>query len=177
MATSLYDLSVANYFQSLTAVSGFLEKGLTHFKANNLNLDELVEMQLFADMLPFRFQVVSIAHHSAGTIDAMRSGVFRPPTMAERYDYAGLQKLIADSRAKLQALSPADVNAFEGKEVVFEMGPMKAPFTAEAFVLSFSLPNFYFHAATAYDILRIRGVPLGKRDFMGPLRINAPPRA
>jgi hypothetical protein len=46
------------------------------------------------------------------------------------------------------------------------------PFTAEGFLLSFSLPNFYFHATTAYDILRTKGAPLGKRDFLGALRMK-----
>jgi hypothetical protein len=49
---------------------------------------------------------------------------------------------------------------------------MKLPFMAEGFLLSFSLPNFYFHATTAYDILRTKGVPLGKRDYLGKLRLN-----
>jgi hypothetical protein len=60
----------------------------------------------------------------------------------------------------------------EGKDVVFEIGGRKMPFTAEGFLMSFSLPNFYFHAATAYDILRMKGVPLGKRDFMGQMRMK-----
>jgi hypothetical protein len=46
------------------------------------------------------------------------------------------------------------------------------PFTAVGFLLSFSLPNFYFHSTTAYDILRSKGAPLGKRDFMGALRMK-----
>jgi hypothetical protein len=50
---------------------------------------------------------------------------------------------------------------------------MKIPFTAEGFLLSFSLPNFYFHATTAYDILRHKGVALGKRDFLGKMRLKS----
>ena len=57
--------------------------------------------------------------------------------------------------------------------MAFEMGGRRIPFTAEGFVLSFSLPNFHFHAATTYDMLRMRGVPLGKRDYMGALRFKA----
>ena len=49
---------------------------------------------------------------------------------------------------------------------------IKIPFTAEGFLLSFSLPNFYFHATTAYDILRSKGVPIGKRDFLGRMRLK-----
>jgi uncharacterized protein len=64
------------------------------------------------------------------------------------------------------------VNALEGKDVTFKVRDMTMPFTAEDFLLSFSLPNFYFHATTAYDILRLKGVPLGKRDFMGRMRLK-----
>jgi len=172
MATSLYDLSVANYLQTLGAVSGFLEKGLAHFTANNVEPNEVVEARLFADMLPFRFQLQSVAHHSLGAIEGVKKGVFMPPDGSPAHDYRGLQKLVADTQASLQKLQPSDVNTLEGKDVTFEMRGLKLPFTAEGFLLSFSLPNFYFHAATAYDILRMKGVPLGKRDFMGRLRMK-----
>jgi hypothetical protein len=72
----------------------------------------------------------------------------------------------------MEALKPDEVNALEGKDVAFQFGETKVPFVAETFLLSFSLPNFHFHATTAYDILRSRGVPLGKRDYMGRMRIK-----
>ena len=64
-----------------------------------------------------------------------------------------------------------EVNGIEGRDVIFSVGDRKIPFKAEGFLMSFSLPNFYFHATTAYDILRKKGVPLGKRDFLGKMRI------
>ena len=85
-------------------------------------------------------------------------------------DYAGLQALIVDAREGLELLSPAEVDALEGRDMVFQAGDVKRSFTAEGFLMSFSLPNFHFHATTAYDILRSKGVPLGKRDYMGKLR-------
>ena len=154
MAISLYEMSVPTYLQTLGAVSGFMEKGLAHCKECNVEPGQVV------------------AHHSFGALEALKSGVFNPPGKADPLDYAGLQKLVADTRAKLEALKPEDVNAHEGKDVAFQFGETKIPFTAETFVLSFSLPNFHFHATTAYDILRSRGVPIGKRDYMGRLRIK-----
>jgi hypothetical protein len=56
--------------------------------------------------------------------------------------------------------------------VIFRVGDVERLFTAKGFLMSFSLPNFYFHATTAYDILRSKGVPLSKRDFMGALRLK-----
>jgi hypothetical protein len=69
-------------------------------------------------------------------------------------------------------MTPAEVNACSGKDVTFQIRDNKIPFTAEGFIQSFSLPNFYFHATTAYDILRSKGVPVGKRDFLGKLAIK-----
>ena len=173
MAISLYDLSVANYLQTLGAVGSFLEKGLAHFTANNVDLGEIVETRLFPDMLPFSFQLRSVAHHSLGAIEGVKKGLFQPPPQAPAYDYRGLQQLVAEAQEALQKVTPAEVNALEGKDVVFQLRDFKLPFTAEGFLLSFSLPNFYFHATTAYDILRMKGVPIGKRDYMGQMRLRS----
>ena len=87
-------------------------------------------------------------------------------------DFAGLQKQVSEAREELQKLTPDEVNGLAGKDMVFQLRDNKLPFTAEGFLLSFSLPNFYFHATTAYDILRTNGVPLGKRDFMGRMKMK-----
>jgi hypothetical protein len=172
MAIPLYDVSVTSFQQVLGGVAGFLEKGLAHCKANNIDLNALVETRLAPDMLPFRFQVIAVAHHSLGAIQGAQAGLFKPPAGPMDQDYAGLQKLIADARAGLSKLTPEAVNALEGKDMIFQLGPNKLPFTAEGFLMSFSLPNLHFHATTAYDILRMKGAPLGKRDYMGALRMK-----
>lgn len=172
MAIPLYDVSVTSFQQVLGGVAGFLEKGLAHCKANNIDLNALVETRLAPDMLPFRFQVIAVAHHSLGAIQGAQAGLFKPPSGPMDQDYAGLQKLIADARAGLSKLTREAVDALEGKDVIFQLGPNKLPFTAEGFLMSFSLPNLHFHATTAYDILRMKGAPLGKRDYMGALRMK-----
>jgi len=173
MAVSLYDLSVANYLQTLGGVEGFLSRGMAHCTERNIDPNEIVETRLFDDMLPFRFQIWSVAHHSLGAMRGVQAGVFAPPPQLPPLDYAGLQKVVVDTREALQQLTPADVNTLEGKDMFFQIRDMKMPFTAEGFLLSFSLPNFYFHATTAYDILRTKGVPLGKRDYIGRLRLKS----
>ncbi len=173
MATSLYELSVTNYLQMLGGMEGFLGRGLAHFQENKIDPNEIVETRLHPDMLPFRFQVLATAHHSIGAIRGVKAGLFAPPAQLPPLDYAGLQKAVTEARQALQQLTPADVNAHEGKDVTFQIRDTKIPFTAEGFVQSFSLPNFYFHATTAYDILRSKGVPLGKRDFLGRMRLKS----
>jgi hypothetical protein len=172
MAISLYDISVASYLQTLGAVSGFLAKGREHCAKSGVDLHQVVETRLHADMLPFRFQVVSVAHHSLGAIKGIEAGVFGPPSGVPELDYAGLEKLVAEARSGLQQYKREAIDALEGKDVQFKLGERAMPFVARDFVLSFSLPNFYFHATTAYDILRTKGAPIGKRDFMGMPRIK-----
>jgi len=172
MAFSLYDATVANYLQILGAVSGFLEKSLAHFREKDVDLVQIVETRLAPDMLPFRFQIVSVVHHSRGAMEAAKNGVFAPPTGKTDLDYAALQALVTEARNELSGLTPETVNTLFGRDVIFKVGDRALPFTADGFLMSFSLPNFFFHATTAYDILRQTGAPLGKRDFMGKLKLK-----
>jgi hypothetical protein len=173
MAFSLYDATVANYLQILGAVDGFLEKSLTHFQAKGIDPAEITETRLTADMLPLRFQIVSVAHHSRGAMEAAKNGIFVPPSGKPDLDYPGMQALVKEARSELSGLTPEAVEALVGRDVTFKVGDRALPFTAEGFLMSFSLPNFFFHATTAYDILRHKGAPLGKRDFMGRLKLKA----
>jgi len=172
MTISLYDLTVGTYEQTLGGVAGFLDRGLAHCQDQGVDPAELVATRLFEDMAPLSFQIASVWHHSIGAIEGAKTGLFGPPSMTMPADYPALQKVVADARAALAALKPEDVNALAGGDVTFAFGEFKLPFTTENFFLSFSLTNFYFHATTAYDILRSKGVPLGKRDFMGRPRLK-----
>ena len=158
--------------QTLGAVAGYLEKGRVHCAASGIDSKEIVDTRLIPDMLPLRFQVVSVAHHSLGAIKGVEAGVFSPPPAGPELDYEGLQKLVENARTGLQAYTRESCDAFAGKEMAFKMGERSMPFLAEDFLMTFSLPNFYFHAATAYNILRMKGVPIGKRDFMGQMRLK-----
>ena len=171
MAISLYDISVSSYLQTLGAIAGVLKKGEEFAREKNLDLGEIVQTRLRPDMKPFQFQVISVFHHSWGAITGIREGVFSPPPSMD-LDYAGLQELVQKAARELQAVSREEIDGMEGKAVTFKMGSFEIPFTAANFIMSFSLPNFYFHAATTYDILRMAGTPLGKIDFMGQMRVS-----
>jgi hypothetical protein len=143
MGFSLYDATVANYVQILGAVGGFLEKSLTHFHEKGFDPAEIVETRLTPDMLPLRFQIVSVAHHSRGAMEAAKNGVFAPPAGKPDLDYAALQALVTEARNELSVLTPEAVNALVGRDLTFRLGDRALPFTTEGFLMSFSLPNFF----------------------------------
>lgn len=172
MALSFYDITVPNYLQILNAVSGVLEKGKAHCEENGISLDDIVATRLIDDMNPFQFQVISVVHHSEGAMKGYESGEFAPPNGYGEPDYAGLQSLVQGAIDYVSSKDEATVNGWEGGQVTFKLGGNELPFTTENFAQTFSMPNFYFHAATTYGILRMKGVPLGKRDFLGAMRMG-----
>lgn len=171
MSISFYDASVGSYIQIVEAIAGVLDKGASHAQENGVDLADLVQARLFDDMANLHFQVACVTHHSLGAIKGIQAGEFSPPNYPDM-DYAGLQALTAETLSSLKGLSESEVNALADKRLVFKLGGNEIPFSAQNFLLSFSLPNFHFHATTAYDILRARGVPLGKRDYLGAMKIG-----
>jgi len=169
MAISLYDLSVASFSQTLGAVSNILGKGRDFLESRDIDPDGFLETRLYEDMLPFSFQLISVVHHSLGAIRGVESGLFSiPPRLS--LDYAGFQQHVDDARTGLEAYTREAIEELEGNDVLFKSDSFEIPFKAEDFLMSFSLPNFYFHTTTAYDLLRLNGMPLGKRYFLGRLR-------
>lgn len=172
MTLSLYAATIASYRQTLGAVSGLLRKAQAFCAEKGIEPAELIQARLAPDMLPFAYQVKSTAVHSLGAIEGVRRGVFSPDDTPPPETFAALESRIAATLSALEAIEPAEVEAFIGRGMRFEFGSFRLDFTAEDFLLSFSVPNFYFHAATAYDILRWKGAPIGKRDFLGRLRLK-----
>lgn len=172
MSTSFYDLSVPTFLQTVRAVGGFLDRAARHCAEIGADPDDFVQVRLFDDMAPFHFQIEATWHHSVWGMEAAKSGTFAPPALVGPVPFADLQAMMMKAETALQAFTPDEVNSWSGKHLDLQIGPRRLAFTSETLILSFSLPNFHFHAVTAYDILRSRGVPLGKRDYEGQLRIR-----
>src|SRR5262245_42734215 len=172
MPFSLYAATVPSYRQILEAVSALLVKAESFCTENKIAPQELIQARLAGDMLPFAYQVKSTAVHSLGAIEGVRKGVFSPDMTPPPETFAALKTRIAETISALQAIDVAEVDGFLGRDMRFSFGDRHMDFTAENFLLSFSQPNFYFHATTAYDILRWKGLSIGKRDFMGRPRLK-----
>lgn len=169
MAASLYDISVRSFSQTTRAVAGFLDRAAAHCAQTGGDPDDFVEARLYPDMAPFHFQIEALSHHAVWGVKAVTTGVFDPPGLIGRQPFAGLQAMVAEAVTTLARFTPDEVDRCAGRALDLQIGPRRLSFTAEDFILSFSLPNFHFHAVTAYDILRTNGVPIGKRDYEGRL--------
>ena len=172
MPLSLYAATVPSYLQILHQMTHLLGKAEAWCQEKGLPPSELIGARLAPDMWPFAYQVKSTAVHSWGAIEGLRRGVFSPDTHPAPDSFAGLRERVATAHANLSALDPAELESSIGRDMRFEFGERRMDFTAEEFLLSFSQPNFYFHATTAYDILRMKGLPIGKRDFTGRVRLK-----
>lgn len=173
MPVSLYTAFVPSALQMLGTTDHLIAKAESWCEDTGCGHADVIGGRIHAEMLPLAYQLKSVAVHTAGAVEALRAGVFAPNLAPPPDSFAGLRGVIAEARRTLEAVSEAELDAFVGKPMRFEFREHRMPFTAENFLLSFSQPNFYFHAATAYDILRMMGVPVGKRDFLGAVRIAA----
>ena len=172
MALSLYDFTVSSYLQIMNGIPALLAKGRAHCEKTGRDPDELVRARIHADMLPLSFQIDSVVHHSLGALRGVQEGVFTPPNPLPDPTLKDLENLVTGALDELKQYTPESVAPLATKDLEFRMGDFKLPFDGTGFLSSFSLPNFYFHATTTYDILRKEGVPLGKRDFLNRLKLK-----
>lgn len=187
MSISLYDLSVPTFLQTVNALGTCLDRAIQHFAETGGELEEVVSARLVPGMAPFHFQNEALTHHAVWGLEAVKTGVFAPPPLVGAMPFADLRAMIGEAATALAALTPDEVNGWSGKDLDIDLfrpvdednastsawAPRRLAFTSETFLLSYSLPNFYFHAITAYDILRTRGVPIGKGDYEGRLRTRS----
>lgn len=168
MTISLYDATIPSMIQILGSGQAWIEKA----KDSDIAEEELMAARLIEDMFPFAQQVKWMVSHSIGAVEAVRKGVFTPDLSDPPETLEALRLKLGEAENHLKALSQGEIDSFEGRDMRFEFKDTKLPFTAEDYLLSFAQPNFYFHATTAYAILRMKGVPVGKRDFMGQVRLK-----
>src|SRR4051794_27888045 len=117
MTTSLYDLSVPTFQQTVTAVAGFLDRAASHCKENGADPDAFVDARLYPDMAPFHFQIEALTHHAVWGVEALIKDVFDPPPLIGSMPFAELQAMVTRAEAALEAFTPDEVNRCAGKEL------------------------------------------------------------
>ncbi|MEP2989616.1 MAG: DUF1993 domain-containing protein [Parasphingorhabdus sp.] len=172
MTISLYDAVIPSQLQIIAAVRALVDKAKAHCEDTGTAAEDIIGARLIEDMQPFSYQVKCCREHSLGAIEAVREGVFTPSLVAPPSDWEGLYEKLDEAKAGLESVSEAEMESFVGKPMEFRFGETVMPFDAEHFLMSFAQPNFYFHATTAYDLLRERGFQIGKMNFIGTPRIK-----
>lgn len=154
--------------QTLGALGGILKKGADHAAAHKLPEEVFLNFRLFPDMFPLTRQV-QIATDQLTRGAARLAGTDLPSFPDVEASFAQLIERTQKANAYVQAASSEAMDKRTETMVNIPIGGgQELPMTCNAYLAGFVFPNLYFHAATAYNILRHNGVMLGKRDFLRP---------
>ena len=167
MSISMYKASVPIFVQFLTALSVVLDKAAAHAEARKLDQGVLLNTRLYPDMFPLVRQVRAATDHAINACGRI-AGAELPTFANTEASIPELKERIAKAIDFIKTITPAQLDGTEDKDIkiTFPSGATRE-FKGQGFLLNHCLPNFYFHATTAYDILRGMGFEIGKRDFMG----------
>jgi hypothetical protein len=163
---SLYAASAPVYAQLLGGLAGVLDKALAQCPAKKFEQATILNDRLYPDMFTFARQVQSAADHAAGSVLRCAGQEANLPPRDET-SLEALKERVAKALATLQTIKPADIDTRVDTQVTFPQGPRQTTMRSSDYMLHYALPNFYFHLTTAYNILRHRGIEIGKRDFLG----------
>ncbi len=166
MSLTMFQASVPVCTQILGGLAGVLEKAETHAAARKIDEAALLGARLYPDMFPLARQVQAATDFGRNAPGRL-AGVDLLAMPNVETSFAQLRARVATSIAWIGALTPAQIDGTEDKAVEFSAGTRVLSFPGRQYLLQFCLPHFFFHATTAYDILRHNGVELGKRDFVG----------
>jgi uncharacterized protein len=166
MTISMSEASVPAFDQTLTALAAVLDKAEGHCAARKIDPAVLLGARLFPDMFPLSRQVQIACDFAKGTA-ARLAGQEVPSWPDEEQTFAELKARIDKTLAFVKSVPAARIDGSEGRAITLKAGPRELSFKGQDYLVGFALPNFYFHATTAYALLRHNGVELGKRDFLG----------
>ena len=162
----MYQASAPRFANTLRNLSAILDKARAHAEAKKVDEQVLTSARLFPDMFALARQV-QIACDSAKGAVARLAGVEIPKHEDTEKTFDELKARIAKTIAFIEGVKAAQIDGSEDKEIILKLQGKDVPFKGMQYLLGFAWPNFYFHAATAYNILRHNGVEIGKRDFIG----------
>lgn len=166
MTISMYAASVPVFRQMLASLSANLDKAEAHAADKKIDPNALLQARLFPDMFALTRQVLIAADFAKGAC-ARLAGVDVPKYDDTEQTFVELKARLAKTLAFIDSLNPAQIDGSEAREITTSAGPNSKTFSGQTYLLHYALPQFFFHATTAYALLRHNGVEVGKRDFMG----------
>ena len=163
MTFGLYDAAAPVFVRALTNLSALMDKAL----AQGFDEATLMQARLAPDMRPFPAQI-QLASDSAKGAVARLTGTDNPSMPDTEMSFAELKARIDATLAFIRSVPAGAYVGGEDRDVVLKFPGGEQHFKGGAYLTGFALPNFFFHVAMAYALLRAAGVQIGKRDYLGP---------
>ena len=167
MPISMYQASVPVFVRMLTNLSGILDKAAADAEARKIDPAVFLNSRLAPDMYPFARQVQIAADFAKGA-SARLAGLEVPKYDDNETSIAELKARIDKTIAFIKTIKPAQIDGSEERVITLVQGDKTRTFKGQAYLLDYVFAHFYLHVATAYANLRHNGVPVGKKDFVGP---------
>lgn len=167
MAITLDQVFVPACLQMLGSIPGVLNKAQAHAQEFGISEAEMLGSRLAETMWPLANQIHAMWMHSAYAVRQVKSGTFHPSFKDVPTSWAEMKAMLSTTEAELYEQKPGALDLIANEPVDFVVGKNQVfKYTTKTFLLGVSMPNVYFHATTAYGILRMKGVKLGKFDFL-----------
>lgn len=166
MSISMYLATVPPILRSLTNLREILGKAAAHAEAKKIDPSVLVNARLYPDMFPLSRQVQIASDTAKGAVSRL-AGLEPPKYEDNETTFAELRARLDKTIALLESIKPDQIDGSEERDIVIPMRDRTLTFKGLPYLLDYVLPNVYFHATTAYAILRHNGVEIGKKDFLG----------
>ena len=166
MSLSMYQASVPVFERTLGALDKILDKAAAYAEERKIDPAVLLNARLYPDMFPLTRQVQMVTDHAKGA-PARLAGVAVPSFEDNEKTFPELKARIGKTLSFIGTFKPGQIDGSEGRDISLKAGPRELTFKGQEYLLFFALPNFYFHATTAFGILRHNGVQIGKLDFLG----------
>lgn len=164
---SLYAASIPVFKQMLHSMNDVIAKAVLHADNKKIAPQIFLDARLTPDMLPLLRQIQIACDFARGTASRL-AGMDVPANEATEQTFADCQALIISTVNFLDTIAPAAIDGQENRQIVLRPGtPKERHLNGQAYLLSYSLPQFFFHVTTTYAILRHNGVEIGKKDYMG----------
>lgn len=166
MSISMYQASIPVLIRMLANYKAVLEKGVAYETERKLDPGTLPASRLYPDMFPLRMQVI-IAADMAKACPARLSGTEPVKFEDSEQSLSELAGRVDKTIQLLKDVKPGQVDGSEDRDITLKTPRGDLSFKGQQYLQFFLFPNFYFHYATGYNILRHNGVELGKMDFLG----------
>ena len=168
MPVSMYAISVPVMQRTMRNLIAVLDKAEAHAKAKKIEEAVVVNARLALDMFPLKRQV-QIASDTAKLSVSRLAGTKAPRWEDNEETFAELKGRLQKSIDFLATFEAAQIDSSEDRDISLTLFGQPAALKGHCYLLNHALPNFFFHVTNAYNILRLNGVEVGKRDYLGAL--------